>query len=79
MKCHCGADTGVIDSRDVVGGKGIRRRRKCTAGHRFTTYEKVRRGGEMDMASLSTADLNDVRAMLDRALHRLGFGKRGTT
>jgi len=46
MKCsQCnGEDTKVIESRDVVNGQTIRRRRACpTCGYRFTTYERVER------------------------------------
>jgi transcriptional repressor NrdR len=44
MLCpSCGvADTKVIDSRPVEGGRAIRRRRECEAcGNRFTSYERV--------------------------------------
>jgi transcriptional repressor NrdR len=44
MRCpYCGSkDTDVIDSREVLDGKSIRRRRECVeCGKRFTTYEKV--------------------------------------
>jgi len=34
----CGARSGVIDSRPTSDG-GIRRRRRCRCGHRFTTRE----------------------------------------
>jgi transcriptional repressor NrdR len=46
MKCgQCsGEDTKVIESRDVVNGQAVRRRRACGAcGYRFTTYERVER------------------------------------
>lgn len=46
MKCsQCdGADTKVIESRDVTEGEAIRRRRACPrCGYRFTTYERVER------------------------------------
>lgn len=46
MNCpYCdGADSRVIDSRDV--GDGIRRRRQCSGcGSRFTTYERPQLGG----------------------------------
>jgi transcriptional repressor NrdR len=46
MKCsQCnGEDTKVIESRDVVNGQTIRRRRACpNCGYRFTTYERVER------------------------------------
>ena len=38
MKCRCGADTSVVDSRVVPDG--MRRRRQCEGcGKRFTTWE----------------------------------------
>lgn len=46
MKCgQCNHDdTKVIESRDVVNGQAIRRRRACpSCGYRFTTYERVER------------------------------------
>lgn len=43
--CH-GADSRVVDSRELSGGSSIRRRRECPAcGRRFTTYERVEEGG----------------------------------
>ena len=42
-RCHA-SDTKVIESRDVAGGKSIRRRRMCSqCMHRFTTYERIER------------------------------------
>ena len=44
MRCpYCGKEeTGVIDSREVMDGEGIRRRRECKfCKRRFTTYEKA--------------------------------------
>lgn len=46
MKCgQCSHDdTKVIESRDVVNGQAVRRRRACpSCGYRFTTYERVER------------------------------------
>lgn len=46
MNCsRCQAsDTKVIESRDVAGGKSIRRRRMCSkCSYRFTTYERIER------------------------------------
>lgn len=38
----CGStQTGVLDSRASLGNDTIRRRRKCEADHRFTTYELI--------------------------------------
>jgi transcriptional repressor NrdR len=48
MKCpFCHArDSRVIDSREVVGGESIRRRRECiVCSRRFTTYERVELAG----------------------------------
>jgi transcriptional repressor NrdR len=43
--CH-EPDTRVTDSREVLGGESIRRRRECPAcGRRFTTYERVELAG----------------------------------
>ncbi|MCS7250253.1 MAG: transcriptional regulator NrdR [candidate division WOR-3 bacterium] len=44
MKCpNCGVDNDrVIDSRPVLGGEAIRRRRECLGcGQRFTTFEYI--------------------------------------
>ena len=44
MRCpYCKSkNTDVIDSREVLDGKSIRRRRECReCSKRFTTYEKV--------------------------------------
>jgi len=46
MKCgQCNHDdTKVIESRDVVNGQAVRRRRACPGcGYRFTTYERIER------------------------------------
>jgi transcriptional repressor NrdR len=46
MKCHkCqNNDTNVIESRDVVSGGTVRRRRECPKCFcRFTTYERIER------------------------------------
>lgn len=39
MLCHCGLPTQVLESR--INLKGVKRRRECAAGHRFTTLEVV--------------------------------------
>lgn len=45
MNCpRCGrkqpkGERGVEDTRDVAGGSAIRRRRRCPAGHAWTTIE----------------------------------------
>ncbi len=48
MRCpFCNArDSRVIDSREVVGGESIRRRRECVVcSRRFTTYERIELAG----------------------------------
>ena len=48
MKCpYChDADSRVIDSREVLSGEAIRRRRECpSCERRFTTYERVELAG----------------------------------
>ena len=34
-------DTSVVDSRPTEDGTAIRRRRLCSCGERFTTFERV--------------------------------------
>lgn len=48
MKCtRCGKDTSVVDSRQTEDGF-MRRRRVCTAGHRFTTWESTQKPDTRD-------------------------------
>src|SRR4051812_6286159 len=59
-RCHA-ADTKVIESRDALGGKSIRRRRMCsTCEYRFTTYERVER------PQLIVVKNNEVRELFNR-------------
>lgn len=59
-RCHA-SDTKVIESREVAGGKSIRRRRMCPeCTHRFTTYERVER------PQLIVIKNNDVREIFNR-------------
>lgn len=58
MRCHCGATTQVLQSRIVANV--VRRRRRCTNDHRFTTFET----GLSDDALLELAARAD-RAMLE--------------
>lgn len=59
-RCHA-ADTKVIESRDVAGGKSIRRRRMCSdCTHRFTTYERIER------PQLVVIKNNNVRELFNR-------------
>lgn len=60
MKCsQCDADdTKVIESRDVLGGDAIRRRRMCLkCGYRYTTYERVERPQLMVIKNDGTREL----------------------
>lgn len=62
MKCfYCGSDnTEVIDSREVQGGEGIRRRRECIyCKRRFTTYEKA------DLADITVIKKDGTRQPFD--------------
>ena len=38
--CKTG-DTSVVDSRPTEDGTAIRRRRTCSCGERFTTFERI--------------------------------------
>lgn len=41
MRCEvCGADTNVVDTRELNGWT-LRRRRQCPRGHRMVTYEVI--------------------------------------
>jgi transcriptional repressor NrdR len=63
MNCsHChAADTKVIESREVAGGKSIRRRRMCQKCiKRFTTYERIER------PQLIVIKNNNVRELFNR-------------
>ncbi len=63
MKCpFCkSSNTEVIDSREVLNGGSIRRRRQCeSCDRRFTTYEKV------DLADITVIKRNNTREPFDR-------------
>jgi len=63
MNCsRCQApDTKVIESRDVAGGKTIRRRRMCSdCSYRFTTYERI------EKPQLIVVKNNQVREIFNR-------------
>lgn len=54
-------DTKVIESREVAGGKSIRRRRMCSScNYRFTTYERIER------PQLVVVKNNNVRELFNR-------------
>jgi transcriptional regulator NrdR family protein len=61
----CGGVSYVTDSRQT--SSGVRRRRRCEAGHRFTTNERIDVGNAPVIAE---DDLRDVRVVLNRALRR---------
>lgn len=59
-RCHA-ADTKVIESREVTGGKAIRRRRVCgDCEYRFTTYERI------EQPQLVVIKNNNVRELFNR-------------
>ncbi len=63
MRCpFCkSSNTEVVDSREVMNGEGIRRRRECeSCGKRFTTYEKA------DLADISVIKKDSTREPFDR-------------
>ena len=43
MSCPCEkkGETSVVDSRPTEDGTAIRRRRLCSCGERFTTFERI--------------------------------------
>lgn len=54
-------DTEVVDSREVMGGESIRRRRQCgKCGRRFTTYERI------DLAEVTVIKRGGTREPFDR-------------
>ena len=59
-RCHT-PDTKVIESREVTGGKSIRRRRMCgKCEYRFTTYERI------EQPQLIVIKNNNVRELFNR-------------
>ena len=63
MKCPfcASSNTEVIDSREVMDGESIRRRRECeSCGKRFTTYERV------DLEEISIIKRDGTRQPFDR-------------
>jgi transcriptional repressor NrdR len=58
--CKSG-NTDVVDSREVMNGESIRRRRECeSCGKRFTTYEKA------DQADITVIKKDNTREPFDR-------------
>lgn len=75
MRCPaCGNDDDrVIDSRSSRDGRAIRRRRACSCGHRFTTFERLanefvvrKRSGELVPFDRGRIAEGIVRAADDR-------------
>jgi len=57
--CKTG-DTSVVDSRPTEDGTAIRRRRTCTCGERFTTFERVQ------YRELTVVKKNGRKSIFDR-------------
>ena len=57
--CKTG-DTSVVDSRPAEDGTAIRRRRTCSCGERFTTFERVQYRG------LTVVKKNGKKSIFDR-------------
>lgn len=53
-------DSKVLESRETVDGKMIRRRRESSDGHRFTTYERI------EMPPLTIIKRSGNREIFDR-------------
>ena len=75
MKCiFCGsAESKVIDSRPVEEANAIRRRRECTCGKRFTTYETIETTPLLVIktnGTRQTFDINKVRNGIVRACEK---------
>lgn len=64
MRCpYCKSeDTDVIDSREVLNGQSIRRRRECSSCRkRFTTYERI------DLAEITVIKKDGTREPFERS------------
>jgi len=70
----CGSsESKVIDSRPVEEANAIRRRRECTCGKRFTTYETIETTPLLVIKSNGTRqafDVNKVRGGILRACEK---------
>lgn len=75
MRCpSCGNDDDrVIDSRSSRDGRAVRRRRVCSCGHRYTTFERLanefvvrKRSGELVPFDRSRVAAGVARAANDR-------------
>ncbi|MGI6402570.1 MAG: transcriptional regulator NrdR [Thermoguttaceae bacterium] len=69
MKCpYCGGDNDhVIETRTSSDGLYIRRRRLCSKGHRFTTYERI------EAVNVSVIKRDGSRVPFDRDKVRQGI------
>ena len=54
------SDTSVVDSRPTEDGNAIRRRRTCSCGERFTTFERVQ------YRELTVVKKNGRKSLFDR-------------
>ena len=65
MICPCEkkGDTSVVDSRPTEDGTAIRRRRLCTCGARFTTFERVQ------YRELMVVKKNGRKSVFDREIN----------
>lgn len=59
MNCpNCGADSGVLETRRAPSG--LRRRRWCKCGHKFTTLELIVPEGRRFSGELRLVPANDL-------------------
>lgn len=58
-------DSKVLESRETMDGRSIRRRRESSDGHRFTTYERI----EMPTLTVSKRSGNKEIYDRDKLLH----------
>lgn len=63
-------DRSVIDTRSA-GDASIRRRRRCPCGHRWTTYESIRRETPARATTITLRTLDVIKALADRAISQL--------
>lgn len=60
MRCQCGSDSNVIDSRPLMDGHAIRRRRVCQeCKARWTTYEVRDHSAQFVMLCEGMQELSD--------------------
>jgi transcriptional regulator NrdR family protein len=72
----CKADNDhVIDTRDSDHGHAVRRRRMCSCGHRWTTYERI----GSDKPELTAEEVASAKALAKRMLAAAEALCRGLT